>query len=174
LVLACLDGDGAPRVPGGGDPVLAAQGIATPDAASDGDEPSGPSALADAVVSLWRLGGPGELRAVAERIVVANAAGALEQPLAYGAMLRVAAELAQPPRQLVVVAEERSAPLVAAARRLQRDVFAVVTPAQAAEWARAGFELFVEKSAQGGRATAYDCRDFACRLPVTDPAELAA
>ena len=174
LVLACIDDEGAPRVPGGGDPVLAAQGIATPDAASDGDEPSGPSALADAVVSLWRLGGPGELRAVAERIVVANAAGALEQPLAYGAMLRVAAELAQPPRQLVVVAEERSAPLVAAARRLQRDVFAVVTPAQAAEWARAGFELFVEKSAQGGRATAYDCRDFACRLPVTDPAELAA
>ena len=174
LVLACIDEGGAPRVPGGGDPVLAAQGIATPDAASDGDEPSGPSALADAVVSLWRLGGPGELRAVAERIVVANAAGALEQPLAYGAMLRVAAELAQPPRQLVVVAEERSAPLVAAARRLQRDVFAVVTPAQAAEWARAGFELFVEKSAQGGRATAYDCRDFACRLPVTDPAELAA
>ena len=174
LVLACIDDEGAPRVPGGGDPVLAAQGIATQDAASDGDEPSGPSALADAVVSLWRLGGPGELRAVAERIVVANAAGALEQPLAYGAMLRVAAELAQPPRQLVVVAEERSAPLVAAARRLQRDVFAVVTPAQAAEWARAGFELFVEKSAQGGRATAYDCRDFACRLPVTDPAELAA
>ena len=29
-------------VPGGGDPVLAAQGIAAPDAASDGDEPSGP------------------------------------------------------------------------------------------------------------------------------------
>ena len=108
---------GAPRVPGGGDPVLAAQGIATPDAASDGDEPSGLSALADAAVSLWRLGGRGELRAVAERIVAAHAAGALEQPLAYGALLRVAAELAQPPHQLVVVAEERSGPLVAAARR---------------------------------------------------------
>jgi uncharacterized protein YyaL (SSP411 family) len=172
LVLACIDAEGAPRVPGGGDPVLAAQGIATPDAASDGDEPSGLSALADAAVSLWRLGGRGELRAVAERIVVANAAGALEQPLAYGAMLRVAAALAQPPRQLVVVAEERSAPLVAAARRLPCDVFAVVTPAQAAEWVRAGFELFVAKSAQDGLATAYDCRDFACRLPVTDPAEL--
>ena len=174
LVLACIDAEGAPRVPGGGDPVLAAQGIAAPDAASDGDEPSGPSALADAAVSLWRLGGRGELRAVAERIVAAHAAGALEQPLAYGAMLRVAAELAQPPHQLVVVAEERSGPLVAAARRLPCDVFAVVTPAQAEEWARAGFELFVEKSAQGGRATAYDCRDFACRLPVTDPAELTA
>ena len=54
LVLACIDADGAPRVPGGGDPVLAAQGVAAPDAASDGDEPSGLSALADAAVSLWR------------------------------------------------------------------------------------------------------------------------
>ncbi len=108
LVLACLDGDGAPRVPGGGDPVLAAQGIAAPDAASDGDEPSGPSALADAAVSLWRLGGRDELRAGAERIVAAHAAGALEQPLAYGALLRVAAQLTQPPHQLVVVAEEPS------------------------------------------------------------------
>ena len=59
LVLACIDADGAPRVPGGGDPVLAAQGIAAPDAASDGDEPSGPSALADAAVSLWLLGATG-------------------------------------------------------------------------------------------------------------------
>ena len=113
-------------VPGGGDPVLAAQGIAAPDAASDGDEPSGLAALADAAVSLWRLGGRGALRAVAERIVAAHAAGALEQPLAYGALLRVAAELAQPPHQLVVVAEERSGPLVAAARGLPCDVFAVV------------------------------------------------
>ena len=131
LVLACLDGDGAPRVPGGGDPVLAAQGIATPDAASDGDEPSGLSALADAAVSLWRLGGRGELRAGAERMVAAHAAAALAQPLAYGALLRVAAQLSQPPHQLVVVAEERSGPLVAAARRLPCDVLAIVTPAQA-------------------------------------------
>jgi uncharacterized protein YyaL (SSP411 family) len=64
--------------------------------------------------------------------------------------------------------------LVAAARRLPCDVFVVVTAAQAEEWSRAGFELFAGKSAQGGRATAYDCRDFACRLPVTDPVELTA
>jgi uncharacterized protein YyaL (SSP411 family) len=152
--------------------VLAAQGIAAPDAASDGDEPSGPSALADAAVSLWRLGGQDELRAGAVRIVAAHAAGALEQPLAYGALLRVAAQLTRPPHQLVVVAEERSGPLVTAARRVPCDVFALVTPAQAAEWGRAGFELFVDKTAQGDRPTAYDCRDFACRLPATDAAEL--
>ena len=169
LVLACIDAEGAPRVPGGGDPVLAAQGIAAPDAASDGDEPSGPSALADAAVSLWRLGGRGELRAVAERIVAAHAAGALEQPLAYGAMLRVAAELAQPPHQLVVVAEERSGPLVAAARRLPCDVFAIVTPAQAEEWSRAGFELFDGQERAGRprrRRTTAATSPAGCRSPT--------
>ena len=38
---------------------------------------------------------------------------------------------------------------------------------------RAGFSLFADKSLRDGVATAYDCRDFACRLPVTDPADLA-
>lgn len=174
LVLACLDPAGAPQVPGGGDPVLAAQGIETPDAASDGDEPSGFAALADAALSLWRLGGAGELRAIAERIVAGHAESALAQPLAHGALLRVAAQLAHPPRQLVVVAPDRAAPLVVAARGVDTDVLAIVTPAQAVAWERAGFALFAGKTALHGLATAYDCRDFACRLPVTDPAQLSA
>ena len=49
----------------------------------------------------------------------------------------------------------------------------VVTSAQAAEWAAAGFALFDDKGPRDGLPTAYDCRDFACRLPVTDPADLA-
>jgi len=174
LVRACVDEAGAIRVPGGGDPVLAGQGIETPDAASDGDEPSGFASLADAAVSLWQLGaGPG-LRSTAERIVAAHAAAALAQPFAYGALLRVAAHLAVPPRQLVVVAEDRDGSLVAAARTVPTDVLAIVTPAQAAQWSRAGFELFAEKTAKDGLPTAYDCRDFACRLPVTDPDALVA
>ena len=47
-----------------------------------------------------------------------------------------------------------------------------MTPAQASAWAEAGFELFADKRQRDGRATAYDCRDFACRLPTTDPADL--
>lgn len=152
--------------------MLSAQSIVAPDAASDGDEPSGPSSLADAALSLWQLGGPAPLRALAERIVTVHAAAALAHPIAYGALLRVATRLAVPPRQLVVVAADRAAPLVRIARTVPCDVLAIVDEAQAAAWARAGFELFAGKTAVDGSATAYDCHDFACRLPVTDAAAL--
>ena len=174
LVLACLDATGAPRVPGEGDPVLTAQGITTPDAASDGDEPSGFAALADAALALWQLGRAAALHTLAERIVAAHAEAALAQPLAHGALLRVGAHLARAPRQLVVVAPDGTAPLVAAARAVETDVLAIVTPTQTAAWENAGFELFSGKTAHQGLATAYDCRDFVCRLPVTDPAGLSA
>lgn len=48
----------------------------------------------------------------------------------------------------------------------------MLTQAVAREWTEAGFALFDEKTARDGLATAYDCRGFACRLPVTDPALL--
>ncbi len=173
LVDACTARD-APAVPGGGDPVLAAQGLAAPDAASDGDEPSGVASIAGAALALWRLGAGESYRAVAERLVAAHAEAALAQPLAHGALLRIAAQLAAPPRQVVVVAPDHGDPLVRAAARTDADVVVGVTAAQAAQWSSAGFELFEGKAMLGGQATAYDCRDFACRLPTTDAAVLAA
>jgi uncharacterized protein YyaL (SSP411 family) len=172
LVEACVSTDDAPRVPGGGDPVLASQGVGAPDASSDGDEPSGPAALAAASLSLWTLGAGDRFRGVAERIVSASGPAALAQPLAHGALLRVASHLARGPRQIVVVADDRRAPLARAAERIPADVVCVVQPGQAQSFADAGFALFEGKVQQGGSATAYDCRDFACRMPVTDPAAL--
>ncbi|MBD3942452.1 thioredoxin domain-containing protein [Microbacterium sp. NEAU-LLC] len=181
LVDACF-ADGRPAAPGGGDPVLAQQGIGAPDAASDADEPSGAASLAGAAVALWLLGAD-EIRADenraegyrerAEDLVAAHAGAALAQPLAYGAMLRVASVLAVAPRQVVVVTPDTGADLVTAARGIPADLFTVVTPAGAEAWAAAGFGLFAEKSLREGLATAYDCRGFVCRLPVTDPSELA-
>jgi uncharacterized protein YyaL (SSP411 family) len=173
LVRACISPDGALTVPGGGDAVLAAQGIGAPDAASDGDEPSGPAALAGAAVALWRLGAGEEWRRHAVDIVARHAAAALVQPLAYGALLRVAAELTGSPRQLVVLTGEGEAPLVAAARRIDADVLAVLDDTGARAFAAAGFALFEGKHPIDGRPTAYDCRDFACRLPVTRAEELS-
>jgi len=172
LVDACFDAAGAPVVPGGGDPVLARQGIGTPDAASDADEPSGPAALAGAAAALWLLGADegtdAAYRDRAERLAAGHAPAALAQPLAYGALLRVAAILAAPPRQIVVVTPDAGAALATAARGIRADVVAVVTPQQAHAWAAAGFGLLADKTLRDGLPTAYDCRDFACRLPVTD------
>jgi len=172
LVDACVTPDGRVVVPGGGDPVLLQQGIGAPDAASDADEPSGPASLADAAAALWLLGAGDAYRATAERLVAAHAAAAMAQPLAYGALLRVAAGLADPPRQVVVVTPDAGAELAAVARGIRADVVSIVSPEQATSWAGAGFGLFAEKAQRDGLPTAYDCRDFACRLPVTDPAGL--
>ena len=173
LVEACLGPDGDPAVPGGGDPVLATQGVGAPDAASDADEPSGPAALAGAARALWLLGAGDAMRALAERIVARHAAAALAQPLAHGALLRVAAGLAVAPRQVVVVTDDPEDPLAVAVRSIPADVVAIVAPEQSDAFAAAGFALFEGKAARDGAATAYDCRDFACRLPVTDPEDLA-
>jgi uncharacterized protein YyaL (SSP411 family) len=152
--------------------VLAAQGIAAPDAASDGDEPSGSAALADAALALWRLGAGDEFRQVAAGIVVRHAAGALAQPLAYGALLRVASELAGSPRQMIVVTDDPSAPLVKAARSIAADVLAVVDDAQAGAFSAGGFSLFEHKAMIDGKSTAFDCEAFTCRMPVTDADQL--
>jgi len=171
LVDACVVDD-AIAVPGGGDPVLAAQGIGAPGALSDGDEPSGLAALAAAATALWLLGTGEDHRALATGIVAAHAPAALAQPLAHGALLRVAALLAVPPRQVVVVADDADAPLAAAARGIPAEIVAIVTSAQAMGWTDAGFSLFAGKTSHGGAPTGYDCRAFVCRLPVTDPAAL--
>lgn len=167
LVRACVAPDGGLRTPGGGDPVLAAQGVSAPDAASDGDEPSGYAALADAALALWQLGAGDGLRELAAGIVGRHAKGALAQPLAYGALLRVAAQLAAAPRQMVVVADDPSAPLVAVARDLEADVLAIVDEAQARAFSAGGFALFEGKTMVGGAAAAYPCEAFTCRMPVT-------
>ena len=174
LVDACVSPDGTLAVPGGGDPVLTRQGIGAPDASSDADEPSGVASIAEAAAALWTLGAGDGYRALAERLVAAHAAAALAQPLAYGALLRVAAILAVAPRQVVVVAPDAGGELAVAARGIRADVVSIVTPQQAEEWAAAGFTLFADKALRDGRPAAYDCRDFACRLPVTDPAGLEA
>jgi uncharacterized protein YyaL (SSP411 family) len=152
------------------DPVLTAQGVALAPDSTDGDLPSGASAIARAALSVWRLGGGERYRSAAEQRVREHAASALQHPFGHGALLCVAAGLAEPPRQVVVVTEDAGSALAAAGRRIDADVVAVVTPAQAQDFADAGFELFEGKSVAG--EAVHDCRAFVCRLPVSDAGAL--
>lgn len=155
-----------------GDPVLAALDVPTAPDQTDGDLPSDAAALAAAAHTLWLLGAGEHYRDAAETLVRTHAERALAQPFAHGSLLRVAAALAMPPRQVVVVDDDHHSALAAAARRMDADIIAVVTPAQARAFQAAGFTLFEGKDAQSGFA--YDCRAFVCRLPVSDPEALAA
>ncbi|MFS0732477.1 DUF255 domain-containing protein [Microbacterium sp. 1P10UB] len=177
LLDACITEDSGEltvRAPGGGDPVLAAQGLAAPADESDGDHPSGRSAVAAAAFTAWALGAGDRYRRVAATLAATAAPSALAQPIGAGAMLRVAAQLADGPRQAVVITTRRTGALVDAARRIRADVLAILTPAQAEAFVSAGFALFEGKTAQGGAPTLYDCHDFACRLPVTAPDQVSA
>ncbi len=162
---------GAPfAVPGGGDPVLVAQGLALDQDLSEGAAPSGPSALADACLRLFLVTADGRYLDAATAAMRRTAPLALRRPIAFGAALAVTAALRRPVEQLVVVGPADSA-LAAVARRWPGgSVVAAVTAAQASALAAAGLELFAGRA----REAAYLCRDFVCRLPVTAPDELRA
>ncbi|MGM7699560.1 thioredoxin domain-containing protein [Microbacterium sp. A84] len=149
-----------------GDPVLAAQGVAAAPDQTDGDLPSGVAALASAALTAWRLGAGEKYRAGAEEQVRAYAASAVQHPFGHGSLLAAAAGLVEPPRQVVVVTHDRAGALARASHRVDADVIAIVTPAQAGAFSDAGFELFSGKDAVADLV--YDCRAFVCRLPTGD------
>jgi len=171
-VTACGILDDALAGSGGDDPLLSAQGIASSPDQTDGDLPSDAAAVAGAALTAWWLGAGDRYREAAVATVSALAARSIEQPFAHGTLLRVAAGLAVPPRQVVVVTASRDGALAGAARGADAEVVAIVTPDQTREFAEAGFELFEGKDTTVERA--YDCRAFVCRLPVSDPSEVSA
>jgi uncharacterized protein YyaL (SSP411 family) len=154
------------------DPLLTEHGIAASPDQTDGDLPSGAAAVAAAALTAWRLGAGEHYREAAMQTVGRFATRALEQPFAHGSLLRVAAGLVDPPRQIVVVTDAPSGALATAARRADADVVAVVTAAQARAFADAGLELFEGKA--DAPELAFDCRSFVCRLPTSDPAAVGA
>jgi len=163
-------------LPGGGDPALTVRGLLLAADPSEGAYPSGLSSAADAAHLLYLLTGERRYREAAEAVVAGIAPGALGQPRGFGGVLALASRLARPVTQLVVVLPTEGtarAELQHGARETELGVLAVVTDAAAAEWARAGFELFEGRTSRDGLPTAYSCEAFVCALPTTElPAEL--
>jgi uncharacterized protein YyaL (SSP411 family) len=181
-------------VPGGPDSTLAAHGLALDADPSEGAYPSGLSAAATAAHSVFLLTGQQRYADAAAAAMKLVADQALASPLSFGAALLAMASIQHEPVQLVIVmadvvtadavtagavtagaTDASDTALIAAARaRFDADVTGVVTEAQASAFAQAGFELFSGRVSVDGRATAYLCRNFVCRLPTTDAAKLQA
>jgi uncharacterized protein YyaL (SSP411 family) len=189
---ACLEAAASSRLPfaapGGAEPLLAALGLALELDAAEGAYPSGLSAIGTAAFELYLLGGERGYLDAAEQAVALVGPAAAERPLAYGALLTLAARLQRPVVQLVsvvtdpvatdaVVADAAQAEALLDAARGSAASVALsiaVTESQAAAFADAGFELFAGRTARGGAAASYLCEQFVCRLPVTDAAALTA
>lgn len=167
-------------VPGGPDPVLASQGTALAADPSEGAYPSGLTACSAAAHTLYLLTAERRYLDAACATMGTVAAPALARPIGFGGALRLMAELASEPVQLVVVTPQPASdtggtsdrPVLAAARTHPATLVASVTEPQASAFSRAGFELFDARTATTGEPTAYLCREFVCRLPTTDARQL--
>ena len=171
LVDGCLV-DGRLVAPSG-DPTLAALGIVGGSEVSEGASPSGPTAIAAAAWRLHLLTAEPRYRDVAAATIAPLATSGLQRPIGLGAALGLGVALAEPVVQVVVVGPDPGGPLAAAARAVPASLTVVLDDAAVAAFAAAGFELLGSRSSIGGEPAAYVCRDFVCRLPVTDPAALA-
>ena len=166
-------------VPGGADPVLSGHGLALEVDPSEGAYPSGLTATARAARTLHLLSGERSFLEAATAAMELIAPLAVQRPISFGAALGLMSALDAGSHQLVIVdntAEALLSPLAGAARAWQRtgNLTSIVTGAQAAAFAAAGFELYEGRSSGEGVATAYLCEDFTCRLPVTTEPELVA
>jgi uncharacterized protein YyaL (SSP411 family) len=184
LVHRTLPGDTVTfTAPEGADPVLTGQGLDLATDPSEGAYPSGLSAIAAAAWQLYLLTGVSRYREAATAGMVRMVGTGDLNPLAFGAALRLVNALTTPVEQLVVVIPEPvnagtsdgaagDTALIAAARR-RLGLVALVTEEQGSQFAAAGYELFADRGTRENRATAYLCRNFVCRLPVTDAVNLA-
>jgi uncharacterized protein YyaL (SSP411 family) len=173
LIESCARADEV-AAPSGADPVLRARGLALPPEVSDGATPSGRALLADAALLLAALTGDDTHRLIAERAIAPALALAPRQPLSFGGALAIAARLARPLAQLVVVGPGQSALThVARSWGTPSRVLALVSEAAAAGFAAQGFELFAGRTARDGVDTAYLCEHFVCELPLTAADALA-
>ncbi len=183
LVDLCLEaerGDDCPfGVPGGGDSVLQSTGLAVRVDPSEGAYPSGLTAMATASHTLFLMTASRRYERAAREAMRLVAEPAVSVPSAFGAALALMSRLDGESRQLVVVrpppqpdSDIDPVGLVAAARRHPADLVGIVDGPAAVALAEDGFELFEGREAWDGLPTAYLCRDFVCRLPVTSPAGL--
>ncbi len=149
--------------------------IVRPKDFEDNATPSENSLAAHALLRLAALTGDDTARATATRWIAQIAPVLGEHPTAFAYLLRGVERLTHPPVEVAIVGEAddpaRAALVdVLRARLLPSAVRVVASPGTGADLT----PLLAGRSLDGGRATAYVCEHFACRLPVTDPNALAA
>jgi uncharacterized protein YyaL (SSP411 family) len=129
--------------------------------------------MASAAHTLFLLTGERRYERAAREAMRLVALPAVQTPSAFGAALALMARLDSGAEQLVVVTPTGGGVdqegLVRAARRHPAPLVAFADEDAAAAFAADRFELYADRRTRDGVPTAYLCRDFVCRLPVTTP-----
>ena len=151
--------------------------VVRPKDLSDHAVPSGNSVAADVLLRMARLTGEASYEQAAEgalRLVRDAMAGA---PSGFGHALGVLEGYLGPFREVAIVGEPGANEVralvdeITTKRFLPHHVLAVASPGDDASFEAVA--LLRDRPARGGAATAYVCERFVCKLPVTDPADLA-
>jgi uncharacterized protein YyaL (SSP411 family) len=143
----------------------------------DNAVPSGNSAAADVLLRLALLTGDRELERIGTEAIALIRDALGRAPTGFGHALTALDLLIGPSLEVAIVgaaddaATRQLADEVLSARFLPNAVVAIAAPGD--ERAAAVVPLLRDRPQVDGRATAYVCRRFACRLPVTRPADLA-
>ena len=126
----------------------------------DGAEPAGNSAAAMNLLRLARITGRADLERSAKRTLEAFATRINEAPFATPLMVSAFAFSQSAPKQVVISGADAGEMLRLFHSRFLPDYVLLRNSP--------------EMPPVNGKATAYVCENFACKLPVTDPSDLAA
>ncbi len=148
--------------------------VLRPREVQDGATPSGSAMAATVLLRLAALTGEDALRAEAERAIATVGPYLGRYPTAFGQWL-LALDFALAPVLEVAVIGDPGEPAV---RRLLAPALAPFRPHQVVacgpDPGRTQIPLLGGRFALNGRPTAFVCRNFACRQPVTEPEALEA
>jgi uncharacterized protein YyaL (SSP411 family) len=148
--------------------------IVRPKQTQDGAAPSGGASAAEVILRLAELTGEGRHRDLAERAVDQMERRAQRYPLAFPAWLGALDFASSPDVTQVAIVGGRDAADARALLGVARAGFQPYRLVALGDSGASTLELLHDRAQIDGRATAFVCRDFACRLPVTEPEQLAA
>ncbi len=149
--------------------------VVRPRDTGDNATPSGNSAAADVLLQLAAIFDLPEYRARAEAILGSLAPFLARYPTGFGRYLAAAEFALGTPHEIALVGDPAAPDMQA----LCAVIFQPFRPNKVVVQRGSAAAAFTSPLLEGrtqldGRATAYVCQHYACRLPVTDPAALAA
>ncbi|HLY66175.1 MAG TPA: thioredoxin domain-containing protein, partial [Chloroflexota bacterium] len=141
----------------------------------DNATPSGTSVATEVLLRLWLFTGEQRYADIAEQVLRSMQRVAASYPLGFGRLLAAYDLYFGPAREVALVGAPGSPELAAFrqalwSRYLPNKVVAACTPEDQA--AREAIPLLQGRELVNGAAAAYVCENFACQMPVTEPARL--
>lgn len=139
----------------------------------DNAVPSGTSAAALALLRLARLVGEPRYERIAARVVLSMGEIASEIPQAFGNLLVALSRFLAPPSEVAIVGDPADPATAELLKRIHARFLPFTTLAlrrpDAAESIESAIPLLAGRTMVSGEATAYLCRNYSCRAPVTTP-----